>query len=131
MTDKIIVTGGRDFDNWKYVELVLDQLVPDRIVHGGARGADSLAGRWCRETGSPEAGCEEIVMRADWEKYGTSAGPRRNADMLIAHPDIKYVLAFPGGRGTGHMCDIAHKKGYTVMAATDWLWPQQERIIHG
>ncbi len=126
MTEKILVTGGRDFTNVKYINLVLDTLEPDIIVHGGARGVDGIAAYWCERNDK-----QHIEMLANWDKYGKSAGPRRNADMLIAHPDIKYVLMFPGGKGTGHMCDIARKKGYTIIAAVDWLWPQRERIFHG
>ncbi len=126
MTEKIIVTGGRDFTNSAYIRLVLDTLEPDIIVQGGARGTDRIAAEWAFDHDK-----EIITILANWKEHGKSAGPRRNADMLIAHPDIKYVLMFPGGRVTGHMCDIAHKKGYTVMAATDWKWPEHERIFHG
>jgi hypothetical protein len=62
------------------------------IIHGGARGADHMAGLWARK--------HDINMKqypADWDKHGNAAGPIRNAQMLAeGFPDI--CVAFPGGR---------------------------------
>ena len=59
------------------------------VVHGGAAGADSIAGGWAESHFLP-------VWRidADWEQYGKAAGPIRNQRMLDEHPDIEMVLAF-------------------------------------
>ena len=58
------------------------------VIHGGARGVDSLAHEWCLHN-------QRDVVRwpADWEAYGKLAGPMRNQYMLdMVYPDL--VLAF-------------------------------------
>ena len=52
-------------------------------------------------------------MPADWEKYGRSAGPKRNAQMAeIANA----LIAFWDGqsRGTKNMIETAKQKGLIV-----------------
>jgi hypothetical protein len=83
----------------------------DAIIHGGARGADSMAGEFANETG-----IEEIVFPADWKMYGRRAGPIRNQQMLDeGKPDL--VVAFPGGRGTADMVGRARTAGIEVRLA--------------
>jgi hypothetical protein len=106
---RILVCGGRDFNNRLFLAATLESLGPiTRVIHGGARGADMLAGEWAIENGIPFE-----VFGADWEKYGRAAGPRRNAEMLAkGKPDL--VVAFPGGRGTADMVRRAKAKGVPV-----------------
>lgn len=66
------------------------------IVHGGARGADTLAGEVAQELGYTVE-----VHPADWKTHGRAAGPTRNQKMLDTGVDL--VMAFPGGRGTADM----------------------------
>jgi hypothetical protein len=72
-----VVTGGRNYANRRHLFAVLDEMNPDVVVHGGARGADSWAGAWA------ERG-ERVCVRvpAKWVVHGRSAGPIRNAEML-------------------------------------------------
>lgn len=115
---RILVTGSRYWtDKQKIKDSILAQVGPldepiaTYIVHGGANGADSLAGEVARE-----CGFREVVFRADWKRWGRAAGPMRNAEMLDrSDPDV--VLAFPIGKssGTRHMMRIAGKNGYTVI----------------
>lgn len=49
-------------------ELVQTSGQPSVVIHGGARGADYMAGRWARERGYPE-----WVFEADWEQYELAA----------------------------------------------------------
>lgn len=96
---KVLVCGGRFFDDRDMAFFTLDRMAADAelIVHGGARGADTLAQEWADDRG---VCC--MVYPADWKKYGPSAGPRRNQLMLDAEkPDL--VIAFPGGVGTKDM----------------------------
>lgn len=100
---KVLVCGGRDFDDYELMLLVLDQMKPKELGHGDARGADSLAQRYAEYRGVP-------VRRypADWDRHGRSAGPIRNREMFKDfQPDI--VVAFPGGRGTADMVSVAQK----------------------
>jgi hypothetical protein len=79
------------------------------LIHGAAKGADSLADRWARLNGVPVT-----QYPAKWNEHGRAAGPRRNEQMLKeGKPDL--VIAFEGGRGTAHMVRIAREAGVDVM----------------
>jgi hypothetical protein len=96
---KILVCGGRDYDKHKRIASVLglfDELDPI-IIHGAAKGADTLAAKWAQWKGF-----KAIAFPADWEKNGKAAGPIRNQQMLDeGKPDV--VVAFGGNRGTNDM----------------------------
>ncbi len=120
MSFKVLVCGGRDFNDDEFMDIALTGLTFVKpislIIHGGARGADSLAGKWAEREG-----VEVKEFRAEWNKYGRRAGYIRNVRMAEeGEPDL--VVAFPGGRGTDMMIDIAKKKGISV-----WL-PGQMRL---
>lgn len=99
---RILVCGGRDFDDEYWVARVLDEyrekLKGDIvIIHGGATGADKLADEW-----ATAHNVETVVFPADWHGLGRAAGPIRNQQMIDeGKPDL--VIAFPGGRGTHDM----------------------------
>jgi hypothetical protein len=78
------------------------------IIHGKAKGADSLAEQWAIANN-----IEQLGFPAQWNKYGKAAGPLRNVQMLEeGKPDL--VIAFPGGTGTAMMCKIASAAGVEV-----------------
>jgi hypothetical protein len=109
----VLVCGGRDFRDQSAVFDVLGALHKEKligcIVQGGASGADFLAKLWARVVG-----VRFVDYPADWEKHGKAAGPRRNEFMLHdAKPNL--VVAFPGGRGTAHMVNLAKKVGVNVI----------------
>ena len=119
---KILVCGGRTYVNkkkiWDTLDLLCDpymlwdenRMLPKNlvIIHGGAKGADTLAGYWAVNNGVP---VEEY--KAEWDKYGKKAGYLRNQKMLDeGKPDL--VVAFPGGPGTAMMVKIARKAGVPV-----------------
>lgn len=110
---RVLVCGGRDFSDIKLFSEILnavDKKYPiATIIHGAAKGADTLAHLWGLDN-------HKFVwpFPADWEKHGKSAGPIRNIEMLKeTTPDL--VIAFPGGKGTQHMMDIAKEHGYMVI----------------
>jgi hypothetical protein len=78
---KVLVCGGRDFNDASLVFQVLDSLHEDaqftHVIHGGAKGADTAAGLWARTRGVQEVACP-----ANWKILGKSAGVRRNSSML-------------------------------------------------
>lgn len=106
----IIVCGGRDFIDAaavsRAIRAIRDKYADLYIITGGARGADTLAND-CRVA----LGIDGVVVPADWDKHGRSAGPKRNAAMLDLlqrrHEAIKAVVAFPGGSGTENMMSLA------------------------
>lgn len=110
---RVLVCGGRDYSDRQRVGAVLDKLHSEagisRIIEGGALGADRLASDWAEGLAVATTRYE-----ADWDAYGTFAGPRRNATMLEdGQPDL--VIAFPGGAGTRNMIKLARKAGVEVV----------------
>lgn len=81
------------------------------ILHGAAKGADSIAGRIARQLGM-----RVEVYPAKWESYKRGAGPVRNQKMLETKPDL--VLAFhddlASSRGTKDMLSRAEAVGVPV-----------------
>ena len=78
------------------------------VLHGAARSADRLTGRWAQERG---VSCR--TYPADWNRYRKSAGFRRNEEMLDNEHTV-LVVAFPGDTGTAHMIRTARQRGYQV-----------------
>lgn len=94
---RLLVAGGRNFADAATLHAILSSIHHSRgialIIHGGAPGADTLAGIWAAENAIPVA-----CYRAEWTKHGHFAGPIRNGRMLReAKPDA--VLAFPQASG--------------------------------
>jgi len=112
-TETWLVCGGRDFTDQAQLEQCLDNYVtllgiPDKLIHGAARGADTLAGSW-----AISRGIDYAAVPADWKKYGFKAGLIRNQVMLDLYP-VTRVIAFPGGTGTAHMIRITTAAGLPV-----------------
>lgn len=111
---RILVCGGRKFKdealfNAKMDEFRVGTAHDDLIIHGGAPGADFLAACYALKHKLPM-----ICFPADWGKYGKAAGYVRNCQMLVeGKPDV--VIAFPGGKGTAMMVEIAMKAGVRVL----------------
>ena len=104
---KLIVAGGRDFNDAALLERVLIAMadteyadVSISLVSGMARGADALAYMFAHQ-----AGIQCYEFHANWNKYGKRAGYMRNADMGKFADGL---LAFWDGqsKGTEHMIDF-------------------------
>lgn len=112
MPVRIIVCGGRDYQDRRHVFRVLDHIHTQRgiaeVIQGECpTGADKWAREWATNYGIPLTRC-----RAEWEKHGKRAGPLRNGYMLTLKPDG--VVAFKGGVGTRDMCSQADAAGVPV-----------------
>lgn len=106
---RVLVTGGRNYDNQLRINQVLNDLHPTVIAQGGASGADRQAALWANAT---DTACE--TYPADWATHGRAAGPIRNKQMLDEFgPDL--VVAFPGGTGTQDMVARAIDAGVPVV----------------
>lgn len=111
---RVIVCGGRDYQNQSRVDEILNSLDGIRhLWHGNAKGADTLADRWGR--GKPNVSVHPVP--AQWKKYGKRAGPLRNQAMLGQSPDL--VVAFKGGRGTADMVKRAEAAGVNILHVTE------------
>lgn len=108
MADRVLVCGGRTFNDANLVNVTLNLLNPRVLINGGAPGADRLARMWAGYRCIPT-----FTFPADWERKGRSAGPLRNQAMIdIGKPDL--VIAFAGGSGTADMVRRARKAGIEV-----------------
>jgi predicted Rossmann-fold nucleotide-binding protein len=105
----IIVTGGRNYQDFAKIGRVFDFLGPHLLVEGGALGADRLAREWAEYNY-----IDVITFYADWDSHGKAAGPIRNRKMLEEHPDA-IVVAFPGGKGTENCVKQAKELGRVVL----------------
>ncbi len=86
---RILITGDRDWvDRRMMLNIIKTHLPIEVIIHGCARGADTLAGQISEELNIP---VDEFP--ADWDKYHKAAGHIRNQQMLTeGKPTL--VLAF-------------------------------------
>lgn len=118
---RIQITGSRDFTDLSIVhDAIVEQMIEPfkngeqvTVVHGGAKGADKLSGSAVFDY----SWVDVEVHPANWDRYGKSAGYRRNAEMIALNPDV--VLAFKkrgsGNKGTQHTIDLATKAGIPVI----------------
>ena len=70
---RVLVTGGRNFEEWSKVQQLLTEVKPTVVIQGGAPGADRLAAKWADINGVPL-----VTYPALW-KQGEKAGSTRNA----------------------------------------------------
>lgn len=110
MLVRIAVVGSRDYPDLDQVRGYVGELPADtHVVSGGARGVDRAAELAARARGLPVT-----IMRADWARFGRSAGFRRNALLVRA---VDRVVAFWDGRsrGTAGTIEMARRLGKQVV----------------
>ena len=112
---RLIVAGGRAFNDRKLLASKLIKITNEdlkdctvSIVSGMARGADMMAYNFAIQH---QVAIYEFP--ANWDKFGKSAGYRRNAEMANFSQGL---LAFWDGKshGTKHMIDAARSKKLLV-----------------
>ena len=120
-TTKIIICGGRHFNDYELLMSRLNDIIASNkidikqleIVSGHCEGADML-GEKC----AADLGAKCTVFPAQWKKYGRSAGPIRNKQMIdyIKDCDNPIVLAFVNERtkGTRNTVSLAQKNNIPV-----------------
>ena len=96
---KLIVAGSRTFQDNALLASVLGQHRHHitELLHGGARGAELLGYRWAWKHA-----IKHQLFRADWERFGKSAGVRRNHQMAQAG-DMLVAFHVNNSPGTAHM----------------------------
>jgi len=112
---RVLVCGDRNWGDKELIRTIIRNIMPDEVITGGARGADSLAYECCKEDGFTVT-----KIDAKWEKYGRAAGPIRNREMLDKKPVL--VLAFHDdlfrSKGTIDTVDEAKRRGIKVQVVT-------------
>lgn len=112
----VTVAGPRDYTSKEFVDKMLEEILSDilakevlpiHIVEGGAYGVDALAKLYALQNEIPYT-----EVKADWDKYGRSAGPRRNQKM--AEMSDYCIVFFKGSRGSASMIAEALKKNVPV-----------------
>ena len=109
---KILICGSRIYQDREAIKQYIDTLPKDTIIiHGNARGADSIAGYL-----ATVAGLTVQAFTPDWHIYGRAAGLIRNQQMLDEKPDLVVWFSknLATSRGTSHMISIAMKAGILV-----------------
>ena len=108
---KLIIAGSRTFTDYQRLCQVL---APDRhriaqVITGGARGADQLGYRWAWKHA-----IRHQLFRAEWERFGKSAGMRRNHQMAQAG-DVLVACWDGQSPGTAHMIQCMEQLGKPVV----------------
>ena len=116
---RILISGSRD---WVDADVIYGAIRdacrdyrhavlagPCVLVHGGARGADTIADRWARKWG-----WQVEVHPAVWSTHGRAAGPIRNAAMVAAGADVCLAFIRNGSRGATGCADLAERAGITT-----------------
>jgi hypothetical protein len=104
---KLAIIGSRTFNDYELLKTTIlnkfEFSTIEKIVSGGAKGADTLGERF-----AAEFNILFEVFPADWKKHGRAAGYIRNTT-IIQSADT--VIAFWDGtsRGTKHSIDLAKK----------------------
>ena len=117
LASRVIIAGGRDFNDYEYMSTKLNELFKDqnvfnnkaiKVISGMAKGTDTLAIRY-----ADEHKLTKILFPANWKEYPRIAGFLRNNDMLSI---ATHLIAFWNGEssGTKHMIEIAQMKGIPV-----------------
>jgi hypothetical protein len=108
---KLIIAGSRTFTNYQRLcqTLALERHRITQVITGGAKGADQLGYCWAWKHQ-----VKHQLFRADWERFGKSAGVRRNYQMAQAG-DV--LIAFWDGQspGTAHMVQCMRQLGKLVV----------------
>lgn len=98
---RVLIYGSRTWSDPEPIRAVIDRLPPTVVViHGGARGADALAGEL-----ATARGLTVEVFPAQWQNHGRGAGPIRNQQMIDdGRPTRAFGFRMPGtSAGTDDM----------------------------
>jgi uncharacterized phage-like protein YoqJ len=113
---RVIIAGSRTFHNYQLLKEKATQILQNYIqtnqeiiiISGTATGADQLGEQFAKEMGF-----KVERYAADWDKWGKSAGYKRNQQMAEV-ANVAIVFWDGQSKGSKHMIDIAKNKGLKV-----------------
>lgn len=98
----VAIVGSREYPDLELVRQFVRRLAakyPEAtLVSGGAQGVDQAA-----EAEAQRVGLKTLIFLAEWERYGRSAGFRRNST-IVDNADV--VVAFWDGYSRGTLDTI-------------------------
>ena len=126
---RVIVAGSRGITSATLVYSHLDRILGDRpeitVISGTARGVDQLGEQWGMDRGH-----DVERYPADWDRYGKSAGYRRN-EVMAKNADALIAFWDRDSRGTKHMIDLAETYGLIVFVidhnGMPVVWPKESQ----
>lgn len=111
---RVIIAGSRGIFDLQVIEDAvklakdLHNIVPTVVISGTAKGVDKLGEMYARNNDIP---VEQFP--ADWDRFGKSAGYKRNG--VMANNADALIAVWDGtSKGTGHMIDIAKTKKLAI-----------------
>ena len=130
---RVLVTGSRLFDDYTTVCMELGGVMRHLmattrpfprivVVHGAARGADTLADRAARAFGM-DVEPHPAGWHPEGGKLDRAAGFKRNALMVSLGADlcISFFKTGAANKGTAHCTALAERAGIPVRRVTDAL----------
>ena len=101
----VAVVGSRSIISYSKVKNTLDKLpfTIDKIITGGAKGVDASAERYADRNK-----IEKVIIKPNWDKYGTKAGFIRN-EVIILNSDFVVIIWDGKSKGTQHDIHLCHK----------------------
>jgi hypothetical protein len=109
---KLIIAGSRTLNvEWEFIDglaqnhwNIFPEFWPTEVVCGGAKGIDEVGRGWAEYLKIPVK-----MFPADWDKYGKSAGYRRNEEMAN-YADALLAIWDGESSGTYHMINIMQNR---------------------
>ena len=107
---KTIIAGSRSINSYAVVKKAIEEsgLEITEIISGHAKGVDSWGELYAQQNN-----IDLVIFPANWNKYGKSAGYKRNVKMAD-YADALIAVWDGVSKDTKHMIDIAKEKGLRV-----------------
>lgn len=121
----VAVAGYREFTDTSVFEEQLDKILSKykvtKIHTGDCRGTDTMAVTYAIKKGIPYT-----VFTANWNKYGRSAGPIRNQEMIKG---TKLLVAFAhrNSKGTFNTIKLARKNRIKTIIFKDLIFKKKRK----
>lgn len=106
-----LISGSRSINDYELVSDILSKANITHIIHGGAKGVDSLAQKYAEENNIPTT-----IYPANWKKYSKKAGYIRNEEMakeVVKNSGCSIVIWDGESKGSYHQYKI-NKEIYRI-----------------